>query len=190
MSSFENNLKPYSRAIVKLMKNGTVYSSSSVWEDILYYQNDIQDYINVMGLELILRKDEGRAFLTQFEDSEGNTLGLISKRQMGFETSIVLVVLRQVLEEFDHNPTQVQSVEKFILHSGIKDELELFLPEKYNRVKLLKELDSYIYKIVDMGYLKVVNADPDPLYQIQRVIKDKVTLDILKEFKINLEEYV
>lgn len=190
MSNLQNRLKPYSKAVVKLLKNGTVYSSSSVWDELLYYQEEIQEYINVMGLELILRKDEGLAFVTQFEDEEGNTLGLVSRRQIGFEASIVLVVLRQLLEEFDHNPTQIQATEKFINHSGIREEVELFLPEKYNRVKLLQELDSCIKKLTELGYLKVVKQEADPLYQIQRVIKDKVTIDILKDFKLKLEEYV
>ncbi|MEJ2882344.1 DUF4194 domain-containing protein [Pedobacter sp. GR22-6] len=190
MSNLQDNLKPWSRAVVKLLKNGTVYSSYSIWEDLLHYQQEIQDYINVMGLELILRKEEGLAFVTQFEDSEGNTLGLVSRRPIGFEASIVLVVLRQLLEEFDHNPTAVQASEKFIRHSGIREEVELFLPEKYNRVKLLQELDVCIKRLLELGYLKMMKAEADPLYQIQRVIKDKVTLDILKDFKLKLEEYV
>ncbi len=74
------------------------------------------------------------AFVKQLEDSEGNTLGLVQRRQIGFETSIVLVVLRQSLEEFDSNPTQL-ATEKFITNTEIIDELELFLPEKFNRAK-------------------------------------------------------
>jgi len=190
MSNLNNHLKPYSKAVVKLLKHGTVYSSAAVWEELLYYQEEIQEYVNVIGLELIMRKDEGLAFVTQFEDEEGNTLGLVSRRQIGFETSIVLVVLRQLLEEFDHNPTQIQTNEKLISHSGILEEVELFLPEKYNRVKLLQEMDSSIKKLTEFGYLKIVKQEANPLYQIQRVIKDKVTLDILKDFKLKLEEYV
>jgi len=190
MNSLEKNIKPYSKVIVKILKS-PIERNSNLWEDIINYQNDIQEYINQIGLELIVKKDEGFAFVKQFEDSDGNTLGLISRRQIGFEISIVLVVLRQSLEEFDSNPTQFQVAEKFITDSEIKDEVELFLPERFNRVKFLKELDSYIKKIVDLGYLKEVNKkDNETKYQIHRIIKEKVTLDILQEFKLKLEEYV
>lgn len=190
MSSLESNIKPYSKAIVKLLK-GSIQRTSNVWDDVVNYQNEIQDYISQIGLELIVKKEEGFAFVKQLEDSEGNTLGLVTRRQIGFEISIVLVVLRQSLEEFDSNPTQFQVFEKFITDSEIKEEVELFLPEKFNRVKFLKELDGYINNIVKLGYLSEVNKNENETkYQIQRIIKEKITLDILQDFKLKLQESV
>ena len=189
MSSLEKNIKPYSKAIVKLLKS-TVERNSNVWEDVINYQNEIQEFISQIGLELIVKKDEGFAFVKQFENSEGNTLGMVQRRQIGFETSIVLVVLRQSLEDFDSNPTQL-ATEKFITNTEIKDELELFLPESFNRVKFIKELDRYINAAVELGYLKEINKkDTETKYQIHRIIKEKITLDILQDFKAKLEEYV
>lgn len=190
MSSLERNIKPYSKAIVRLLKS-PIERSSNLWDDVVNYQVEIQEYISQIGLELIVKKDEGFAFVKQFEDSEGNTQGLIIRRQVGFETSIVLVVLRQSLEEFDSNPTQFQVAEKFITDSEIKDEVELFLPEKFNRVKFIKELDSHIKRIVELGYLKEVSKkENETKYQIHRIIKEKITLDILQEFKLKLQSYV
>lgn len=189
MNSLEQNTKPYSKAIVKLLK-GVIERNSNEWEDLILYQNEIQEYISQIGLELILKKDDGFAFVKQFEDNEGKTLGLITRRQIGFETSIVLVVLRQSLEEFDSNPTQL-ATEKFITDTEIKDELELFLQEGYNKLKFQKDLDSYIKKAVELGYLKEISKkDNETKYQIHRIIKEKITLDILQDFKIKLQEYV
>ena len=120
MSSLEKHITPFSKAIVRLLKS-TVERNSNVWDDVINYQTEIQDYISKIGLELIVKKDEGFAFVKQLEDSEGNTLGLVQRRQIGFETSIVLVVLRQSLEDFDSNPTQL-ATEKFITNTEIKDE--------------------------------------------------------------------
>ncbi len=189
MSNLEQNIKPYSKAIVKLLK-GLVERNSNVWEDIIHYQSEIQEYISQIGLELIVKKDDGFAFVKQFEDNEGKTLGLVQRRQIGFETSIVLVVLRQSLEEFDSNPTQL-ATEKFITDIEIKEELELFLQEGYNKLKFQKDLDSYIKKVVELGYLKeIINKESETKYQIHRIIKEKITLDILQEFKIKIQEYV
>jgi hypothetical protein len=143
MNSLEQNITPYSKAIIKLLKS-PVERDSNVWDDVVNYQYEIQEYISQIGLELIVKKDEGFAFVKQFEDSEGNTLGLVTRRQIGFEISIVLIVLRQSLEEFDSNPTQFQVREKFITDVEIREELELFLQEGYNKLKFRKDLDKYI----------------------------------------------
>lgn len=41
------NIQPYSRAVVKLLK-GIVEKDDVVWNDLLDYQSEIQDYISVM----------------------------------------------------------------------------------------------------------------------------------------------
>lgn len=190
MSNLDQHIKPYSRAIVKLLKQ-PIESNQSLWQDILNYQVEIQNYLNMVGLELVVKKDEGFAYLRELEDREGNTLGLVSKRKIGFEASIIIVVLRQSLEEFDQNPTQFDVNEKFITYQEIKDEVELFLPETYNKVKLLKDLDLNIRKIVDLGYLKEIDKNEfETKYQIHRIIKEKISLDQLQEFKNKLEAYV
>lgn len=189
MSSLEKNIQPYSKAIVRLLK-APVERNSTVWDDIINYQREIQEYISQIGLELIVKKDEGFAFVKQFENSEGETLGLVTRRQIGFETSIVLVVLRQSLEDFDSNPTQL-ATEKFITDSEIRDELELFLQEGYNKLKFKKDIDKYIRNVVELGYLKEINKkDNETKYQIHRIIKEKITLDILQDFQTKLKEYV
>lgn len=190
MSSLEQHIKPYSKAIVKLLKQ-PIESHQTLWQDVLNYQVEIQEYLNLIGLELVVKKDEGFAYLKELEDREGNTLGLVSKRKIGFEASIILVVLRQSLEDFDQNPTQFEVSEKFITSQEIREEVELFLPETYNKVKLLKDLDLNIRRIVELGYLKEIDRnDFETKYQIHRIIKEKVTLDQLQEFKNKLETYV
>ena len=188
--SEEKNIRPYSKVIVRLLK-GMIERNNSVWDDIIAYQDEIQDYISVIGLELIVKKDEGFAFVKQAEMEDGSTLNLVSRRQIGFETSIVLVVLRQILEDFDSNPTETQSFEKFVTNTEIKEEVELFLPEKYNKVKFVKELDSYIKKAEELGFLKEIKkTDNEIRFQIHRIIKEKITLNDLQEFKNKLQEYV
>ena len=181
--------KPYSKAIILLLKK-TVEKGSPVWEDIINYQVEIQDYLAVIGLELILKKDEGFAFVKQIVFDDDTTLNLVSRRQLGFEVSIVVIVLRQLLEDYDNNPIETQSADRIITSSEIKDEVRLFLPQDYNRVKLEKDLDTYIQRVVDLGFLKEVKRNGDEVrYKIHRIIKEKVTLEDLDAFKNKLEEY-
>ena len=161
--------KPYSKAIILLLKK-TVEKGSPVWEDIINYQVEIQDYLAVIGLELILKKDEGFAFVKQIVFDDDTTLNLVSRRQLGFEVSIVVIVLRQLLEDYDNNPIETQSTDRIITTNEIKDEVRLFLPQDFNRVKLEKELDTYIQRVVDLGFLKEVKRNGDEVrYKIHRI---------------------
>ena len=95
-----SNIKPYSKATVKLLK-GIVEYTDPAWEDILRYQTEIQEYVSVIGLDLIVKKDEGFAFLKQAILEDDKTIHLVTRRQLGFEVSVILIVLRQLLDEFE-----------------------------------------------------------------------------------------
>lgn len=184
-----NEKKPYSKAIILLLKK-TVEKGSPVWDDIINYQIEIQEYLAVIGLELILKKDEGFAFVKQIVFDDDTTLNLVSRRQLGFEVSIVVIVLRQILEDYDNNPVETQSFDRIITNNEIKDEVRLFLPENYNKVKLEKDMDRYIQAVAELGFLKEVKRNGDEVrYRIHRIIKEKVTLEDLDTFKKKLEEY-
>ena len=184
-----NEQIPYSKAIILLLKK-TVEKGSPVWEDIINYQIEIQEYLAVIGLELILKKDEGFAFVKQIVFDDDTTLNLVSRRQLGFEASIVVIVLRQLLEDYDNNPVETQSTDRIITSNEIKDEVRLFLPQNYNRVKLEKDLDTCIQKVADLGFLKEMKRNGDEVrYKIHRIIKEKVMLEDLDTFKKKLEEY-
>ena len=161
MNSLSSNLKEYSLAIVRLLK-GTINSDDKVWDDVLLYRKPIQEYVNVIGLE-----------------------------QLGFETSVLLVVLRQILEDFETNPLDFTGSEKFIDNEELINQIELFLPEKYDKVGYLKKLEDYIKRIEKLGYIKRVDSDdPNTRYRIHKIIKEKVNIDALEEFKNKLNEYV
>ena len=86
------NIQPYSRAVVKLLK-GIVEKDDVVWNDLLDYQSEIQDYISVMGLELIVKKDEGFAFVKQKKLDEDKPINIVTRRSYRISGKILHVVL-------------------------------------------------------------------------------------------------
>ena len=183
-------IAPYGRAVVRLLKGPVEHTESVVWEDILNYQSEIQKYLQQIGLELIVKRDECFAYVRQIEDDEGKTTGLVVRQQMGFEVSMILIILRQMLDEFDNDMEEIYTTERYVSAEELKERIEIFLPERFNRVKLLNDIDGYIKRIVDLGYLKEIKHENAMTYQIHRIIKEKVTLDKLQEFKEKLEAYV
>ena len=188
--NIDDVIAPYGRAIVKLLKGPVEYDDTNTWETVLNYQTEIQKYLSQIGMELIVKRDDGFAYLRQMEDDEGRTIGMTSRQPLGFEVSVILIILRQMLEEFDNDVNNIYTHEKFVNLEELKGRIELFLPERFNRVKLMNELDNYIKRIVDLGFLKAINRDNTTIYQIHRIIKEKVTLNQLQDFKNKLENYV
>ena len=188
--NIDSIIPPYGRTVVRLLKGPVEVTDTNAWEDILNYQSDINKYLMNIGIELIVKRDEGFAYIKQIVDDEDRTTGLIPRQQLGFEISVILIILRQMLEEFDSNMDELYSTECFVRADDLKERIEIFLPERFNRVKLLSEIDTYITRLVSLGYLKLIKRDNVNTYQIHRIIKEKVTLDKLQEFKDKLQEYV
>lgn len=188
--NIDSIIAPYGRTVVRLLKGPVEVTDTNAWEDILNYQSDINKYLMNIGIELIVKRDEGFAYIKQIVDDEDRTTGLIPRQQLGFEISVILIILRQMLEEFDSNMDELYSTECFVRADDLKERIEIFLPERFNRVKLLSEIDTYITRLVSLGYLKLIKRDNVNTYQIHRIIKEKVTLDKLQEFKDKLQEYV
>ena len=157
--NLDNILTPYGRTVVRLLKGPVDHTDEKPWEDILNYQTEIQKYVSQIGLELIVKRDEGFAYLKQVESEDGKTVGLIPRQQLGFEVSVILIILRQMLEEFDSNMDELYATERFVTADELKERIELFLPERFNRVKLLNEIDMYINRIVGFGYSNYSSSD-------------------------------
>ena len=188
--NIDSIIAPYGRTVVRLLKGPIEVTDTNAWEDILNYQSEINKYLANIGIELIVKRDEGFAYIKQIVDDEDRTTGLIPRQQLGFEISVILIILRQMLEEFDSNMDELYATERFVSADELKERIEIFLPERFNRVKLFSEIDTYINRIVSLGYLKLIKRDNVNTYQIHRIIKEKVTLDKLQEFKDKLQEYV
>ena len=188
--NIDSIIAPYGRTVVRLLKGPVEVTDTNAWEDILNYQSEINKYLAYIGIELIVKRDEGFAYIKQIVDDEDRTTGLIPRQQLGFEISVILIILRQMLEEFDSNMDELYATERFVSADELKERIEIFLPERFNRVKLLSEIDTYINRIVSLGYLNLIKRDNVNTIQIHRIIKEKVTLDKLQEFKDILQEYV
>ena len=113
--------------VTKLFK-GVVYAETDekVWQSLLALTSHVRDYVAVLGLNLILDESEGYAFLRSREDPEGTLPRLIPRRQLTFDVSLLLVLLRKRLLEFDTNSSELRLI---MTEEELKDMVAVFLPE-------------------------------------------------------------
>lgn len=189
--SIPEKVEPYAPVIVKLL-GGELTENDRLWNDLLHYRVPIAEYLARIGLEVVIDQKEGFAFLRQVElDEEGRTIGLIKRTPLSYEVTLICVVLREMLEDFDMNPSD--SPYCHVTHKQIREQIELFFKDKSNQVKLLRQLDRYIKQIVELGFLRIVQEGTlldERIYEIRRIIKAKITNDVLEDIRYAMEQHV
>jgi len=185
--------EPYAPVIVKLLQGAVYDDSPKIWNDLLQYQFEISQYFEKIAVELIVEKQDGYAYIKQISiDEENNTIGLVRRMPMTYELSLLCVLLRMLIDDFEVSNTDQQNL--YISHKRLKEELEIFFKEQSHKVRMLKELDRYIEQAEGLGFLKVIDKDTkvkdEFQYEVRRIIKAKITNDKLEEFKRKLQQDV
>jgi len=185
--------EPYAHVIVKLLQ-GVVYDDNpKTWNDLIQYRLEITQYFQKIAIDLIIEPQDRYAYLKQIPiDEEDNTIGLVRRMPMKYELSLLCVLLRMLIDDFEVSSTEQQNL--YISHKRLKEELEIFFKEKSHKVKMIKELDRYIDQAEGLGFLKAIDKETkvkdETRYEVRRIIKAKITNDKLEEFKRKLQQDV
>ena len=174
--------------LIALFK-GVVYQDQGPepWQSLLAHQAAINDYVAVLGLDLIVDEAEGYAFLRQrpVDDDEQELPRLIARRQLSYPVSLLLALLRKKLAEHDAGGGDIRLV---LTREEIVDLLRLFLPETANEAKLIDRVGMDINKVVEMGFLRRLRGQENQ-YEVRRILKAYVDAQWLNELSARLSEY-
>jgi hypothetical protein len=193
MEHYEYNVAPFAEVVAKLLQGPLYDEQKTAWNTMLTHQKQIALYLEQIGLELIVERNDGYAFLRQLElDESGRTVGLIRRTTLTFEQTLLCVLLREWLDEFETDLTDNPSL--IITHKEFRDRIEVFFKDQANKARLLRELDRYIRDMVRFGFLRQLGADESSeevrQYEVKRIIKSRITSDKLEEFKNKLKQHV
>jgi hypothetical protein len=178
----------FSLVLIALMKGVTYQESDpALWQLLLDLQARVRDYVALLGIELILDEAEGYAYLHQRQSAEGepNLPRLVPRHQLSYPVSLLLVLLRKKLAEFDAIGGDTRLI---VSRDGIADVVRLFLPDATNEARLLDRIDSDIKRIAEMGFLRKLRGHEDQ-FEVRRILKTFVDAQWLNEFDRRLAEY-
>lgn len=190
-----NKILSYAGVIIKLLQD-VLYEDDRYWKDLINNQHAIAEYFEKIGIKLVINETDGFAYIYQPElnpdaDEKQKLPRLIRKVPISYEVTLLSVLLREMLEEFDLK--EFDQVKFFVTHKEIREKIELFFKERSNVVKLLKNFDSYINSVVNLGFLKIVSEDPkdkdSTRYEVKRILKAKINNQKLEEIKAKLDAY-
>lgn len=178
----------FSLVLIALMK-GVLQAEDApaTWQALLELQARVRDYVAQLGLELILDEVERHAYLRQRPAREGEVElpRLVPRRPLGFQVSLLLVLLRKKLAEAD---AQGDSTRVILTQEQIADLVRVFLPDRGNEARLLDRLETNINKIVELGFLRRLRGKQGEL-EIQRILKAFVDAQWLSELDGLLASY-
>ena len=178
------------RTAIALLFKGLFYKSDNekAWDELIEGSyGGIVDYFSVIGLEVMTDEHEGFAYLQNmsYEEGEESLPKLIRSRELSYRVSLLCVLLRKKIADFDMQNEDTKAV---ITNQEIKDMILLFLPPNTNEVKTLKEIDTSIKKVEELGFLRKLKKQ-DGVYEIKRSIKAFVDAQWLNDFSTKLDEY-
>ena len=175
--------------LIPLLK-GVVYREDDHgrWQDLLDNQGSVQDYLSVIGLEMIIHEDEGFAFLKNRErnEDEVDLPRLIIKRQLSYPVSLLLAQLRRRLTEHDTSSGEERLI---IDREEVGTMMGTFFPSGSNEVKFDKKVDAALMKCFELGFIRFI-GDRKEKIEVKRIIKAFVDAQWLNEFDARLAEYL
>ena len=179
-----------SNAYISLLKGIIIKENKEkIWDTILNYRNQIEDYFRQLGLTLKLYEEEGYCYLQQIEDDEtDNLLKLVPKVSLSLHLSLLLVSLRKYMLESTTNGDEKIVISKEEIFIKMKN----YLKETSNEIRQEKEITSYIKKIEEMKFIRKLK-NSDNKYEILRLLAsfvDAQWLDDLNKCILEYKEYI
>ena len=182
-----------SLALIPLMK-GVVYRDTHerAWQQLIALQPQVRDYVEVLGLLVVIDESEGYAYLRQRpadDDDAGQVPRLVPRRSLSFPVSLLLALLRKKLAEFDARGGDSRLV---LTRAQIAEMIRVFLPATSNEARLLDQIDAHINKAADLGFLRQVKSTGqggEPAFEVRRILKAFVDGQWLADLNAKLTEY-
>ena len=183
--SDDNQLGP----ILIALFQGVIYreAGAASWQALLDLQARVRDYASVIGLELILDEAEGYAYLRQrVQAPDAPELPrLVQRRPLSFPVSLLLVLLRRKLAEFDATGGDTRLV---VSRDDIVNHMRLFLPDTANEARLFDRMETHLNKVVELGFLRRLRGQ-ESQYEVRRILKAFVDAQWLDDFAARLDSY-
>ena len=183
-----NEEMQFSRALVALFKNVVFKENdSTVWQTIIEQRYKMEDYVSKIGLTLIIDEMDGYAYLKQRIYSEGEHAvpRLIPRFPLSYPVSLLLVLLRKRLLEFD---TKTGDQRLIMSRMQIAEHMRLFLKDTTNEAKLVTDIDKYIDRVEKMGFLRRLRNNDDS-FEVQRILRSFINAEWLQNINENLAVY-
>lgn len=177
-----------SHVVVRLLR-GVLYREThpQLWRDLAAVRAAVTDHLGVLGLEVIVDDAEGYAYVRSRPTDEDDDLPrLVPRRRLSFHVSLLLALLRKRLAELDARSGDTRLV---LTREQIVEMLRIYLPDAGTEVRLVQQIDSYLRKAIDLGFLARSRTN-DREFEVRRILKAYIDGQWLSDFDAHLAGYL
>ena len=143
--------------------------------------------LDVGGVDVVVDNAEGYAYLRSRpeEDGEEALPRLVRRRALTYNVSLLLVLLRKRLVEFETTGGEGRLV---LTTDQIVEMLRLFQAESSNDARVVDQAETTIKKAAELGFLHQLRGQRDH-WEVRRILKAYVDAQTLSDFAAKLREY-
>jgi hypothetical protein len=176
-------------AIIRLMQ-GVVYreSDEDTWLTLERLGAGVRNHFAAIGVDVVVDDAEGYAYLRSRpeEDGDESLPRLVRRRALTYNVSLLLVLLRKRLVEFETTGGEGRLV---LTTDQIVEMLRLFQAESTNDARIADQAETTIKKAAELGFLRQLRGQRDH-WEVRRILKAYVDAQTLSDFAAKLLEYV
>jgi hypothetical protein len=176
-------------AIIRLM-HGVVYREldEDTWLTLERSAAGVRDHFATIGVDIVVDDSEGYAYLRTRPDNEDDEPlpRLVRRRTLTYNVSLLLVLLRKRLLEFETSGSEGRLV---LTRDQILEMLRVFQADSSNEVRIVEHAERTIAKAVELGFLRPLRGQNDH-WEVRRILKAYVDAQTLADFAGKLKQYV
>ena len=176
------------RTIIELMR-GVVYREQheDAWLTLERQSGPVRDHFGAIGVDVVVDDTEGYAFLRSQDDGEtAEPLPrLVKRRTLTYNVSLLLVLLRKRLVEFETTGAEGKLV---VSREQVVELLRVFLTQTTNEARVMDRVDTTLKQVTDLGFLRPLPRQPDH-WEVRRILKAYVDAQTLSDYAGKLREY-
>lgn len=175
-------------AIIRLMQ-GVVYreSDEDTWITLERLGGGVRDHFATIGIDVVVDDTEGYAYLRSRPTGDGDEElpRLVRRRALTYNVSLLLVLLRKRLVEFETTGGEGRLV---LSTEQIVEMLRLFQSDSTNDARAVDQAETTIKKAAELGFLRQLRGQSDQ-WEVRRILKAYVDAQTLSDFAAKLREY-
>jgi hypothetical protein len=183
-----SNDRVIAAAIIRLMQ-GVVYRTTDedTWLTLERLGAGVRDHFATIGVDVVVDDVEGYAYLRSRPDDEGDEAlpRLVRRRALTYNVSLLLVLLRKRLVEFETSGGEGRLV---LSTEQIVEMMRLFQADSTNDARVVDQAETTIKKAAELGFLHQLRGQRDH-WEVRRILKAYVDAQTLSDFAAKLREY-